>query len=108
QAAIAMGHVSKPQFASVLVPLTCNEDVMVRQAAMQALRRIKSADACIAALHPGQSNEIVTGVLRTLRGMYDAKVVEAVGAFIARQPDAKLRQEAIRTLTRLYQKEAAW
>src|SRR5205814_866302 len=96
QAAIALGHLGKAAGAKELVGLTWDEDVMVRQAAMQALRRMNAADACLAALGPGQRNELVSGALRTLRGMYDAKVVAAVGAFVVRQPDAKLRQEAIR------------
>ena len=52
--------------------------------------------------------ERIIGVLRTLRGMHDAKVVSGIASYLDRETDPKFRQEAIKTLARLYQVEAPW
>ncbi len=66
QAAIALGHL-RPDRASedALVPLTGDTDVMIRQAAQQALRRLNAVDACIAVLNGKTSPSVVAGALRS-------------------------------------------
>jgi len=108
QAAIALGHFGNLKLAKELVPLTADEDVMARHAAMQSLRMLNAHDACFAVLNPYANPNVTAGALRTLRTMHDPKVVEHVGQFLATSTDQPLRKDALVTLTRLYQKDAEW
>ncbi len=108
QAAIAIGHLNKPELAKQLVPLTADDDIMVRHGAMQSIRRLNNADPCIAALDAWHKPEVVAGALRTLRRMHEKKVVDAVGNYLANESQPKMRQEAIKALTPLYKQDAPW
>jgi putative membrane-bound dehydrogenase-like protein len=108
QAAIGIGYLGKRDLAAGLVPLTADVDPLVRHAAMQSLRRLKTADVCIAALKDFSKPQVALGAMRTLREFHDANVVTAVAEVLAKAPTPALRQDAIRTLAKLYRVEGKW
>jgi putative membrane-bound dehydrogenase-like protein len=108
QAAIGIGYIGDASLGSNLVLLTADSDPTVRHAAQQALRRLKSSAACVAALSPATSPDVVAGALRTLRAMYESRVVSAISSYLTIERRVLPRREAVKALSRLYQKEAAW
>lgn len=107
QAAIGAGRLARPDLAPALVPLTADEDAMVRHAAMQSLRRMNAIEPCLDALASG-SPDVAAGALRTLRTMHDVKAIDAIESLLARRECPSLRRQGVHALARLYQKEKPW
>jgi putative membrane-bound dehydrogenase-like protein len=105
QATIAAGRVSSAALAPALIAATADEEVTIRHAAIQSLRRLNAIEACGRALAKGGDPEIARGVLRALRGMHDPKAVALLSSYVEKEKDPALRGEAARTLGRLYQQE---
>ncbi|HEV2296438.1 MAG TPA: HEAT repeat domain-containing protein [Tepidisphaeraceae bacterium] len=106
QATIAGGRVGNDALAAALISSTADQEVTVRHAAIQSLRRLNAVDACGEALARGADPEIARGVLRALRGIHEAKAVAILSRYLETEKDGALRGEAARTLGRLYQQEA--
>ena len=106
QAVIGLGRLGKLEAAPQLLLRTADSDYTVAHLAVQALRRLKASDVCLAAIDQNDAR-IRRGAFLVLQSLYEPKVVDAL---IARLPHAegKLKDGIFNALARLDMKEAPY
>ena len=108
QAAIGLGRLHDPSFNAELVPLTADDDQLVRFAAQQSLRLLGGSDACIAAISATAKPKVIAGAMRVMRSEHDHKTVIGLENLLENDNRTIVHHEAIKTLARLYEVEATW
>jgi len=108
QAAIAVGRSGRVDLAPHLIAVAADRDPRTAHAGMQALRRLRADQACIAAIHEHKSAGTVAGALRAMREMHTLAAVAAADEFVKHEKEPALRKEAITCLARLYTVEGDW
>jgi len=107
QAVIGLGRSGKPELAEGLLPFVTDKDPVIAHAAINALVALKATDVCLKSL---DSNDpyMHTGALRVLQSFHEPAVVDNLLSRLSKTSDSALRKGLVRTLARLYQKEADW
>ena len=115
QAAIALGRSAEAGVAAHLVPLTADEDGMVRHAAMHALRQLAATDAvavakaCARAVcDESSSMAVALGALRALGGVHDLAAVDALAELVATSRNDERNGAILAALARLCHREGPW
>jgi putative membrane-bound dehydrogenase-like protein len=110
QAVTALGRMHRAESAESLLALVTDADPLVSHAAGQALITLHAVDVCLASLDsPGRAAS-VPGAMRVLQAFPEEKVVQGLLQRLARSraTDDPNRRPIVRTLCRLYQREAEW
>lgn len=94
---------------TAIAPLVGDADPIVAHTAMQVLRQLSATDAMLAIIDNAQaSTPLRNGAFSVLRGIHDAKTVDALIARLGSTKDATARQGLLTALCRLYFVEGAW
>ena len=104
QAVIGLNRLNKPEAASALLPLTLDSDPVVAHVAVNALVSLKAGEVCLKALGTTET----PGALRVLQALHESTVVDGLLSRLAEAKDDTLRRGILKTLARLYQREADW
>ncbi len=105
QAAIGLGRLGKTDAAAALLPLTTDADPLVAHVAIHSLVTLRASDVCLRALDSAQP---ITGSLRVLQSLHEPPVVDGLIARLGKTSDPTRRQQILKTLCRLYFREADW
>jgi cytochrome c551/c552 len=105
QAVIGLRRLGKKELSPAILPLLADADPVVAHIACQVLIAFRAIDTCLTALNQDNA-KIVTGALRVLQSLHDAKVVDGLLSHFDQSNSQ--RQAIFRTLCRLHYKEADW
>ncbi len=108
QAVIALGRLGKTEAASAMLPLVADSDPIVAHAAVQSLTSLRAAEVCLGAFDSPGSANLIPGAARVFQSLHETRVVDGLIERLARAADAASRQTILKTLCRLYQREADW
>jgi putative membrane-bound dehydrogenase-like protein len=113
QALIGLGRLGRQEPAGEILPLAAlpakkpeqAADGVIQHVAVQSLVSLRAIDACLQAI---ESPALRSGALRALQYMHDHRTVDGLIRRLDTTPDAAGRRAVLRTLVRLYHREAEW
>ena len=92
-----------------MTPLLADADPIVAHTALQALVRLKAADATLAILDDAKASPALrAGAVRVLQSIHEPRVVDALIARLAKQTDEASRAGLLTALCRLHFVEGVW
>ena len=100
QAVTGLARLGDKGSADAIFPLSADPDPVVAHVAVNALVALRASAPCLKAMTPA--------AMRVLGRLHDETVVGSLAERLAERPDAERRQAILRTLCRLYTKEADW
>jgi putative heme-binding domain-containing protein len=107
QAAIGLGRLGRRDQAADLIALLDDVDPLVRHVTVKSLVQLDAGDACLKA-YPTASPNLATGCLQVLHSLHESSVVEGLLSLNAAATDPVRKLALLRTLARLYSREAEW
>ncbi|HEY7156584.1 MAG TPA: HEAT repeat domain-containing protein [Gemmataceae bacterium] len=108
QAVVGLARLNKPRTAASLLSLTADADPIVAHVAVNALVKLRAAEVCLQTLDNPDAAKFVPGALRVLQALHEPAVVDGLIARYRKINDPLARRLLLRTLARLYQREADW
>ncbi len=109
EAAVALARLGKTEHAAAILPLVSDEDSVIAHTAVQALSRLKAADACFSIVDRADAAPTAhSGALRVLQGLHEPAVVDGLITRLDNETDVARRQGLLIALCRLYNHEGTW
>jgi len=107
QAVVGLARFDIQETDSAILPLTADADPLVAHAAVNALVTLKATDVCLKALDPA-TPKLIPGAVRVLQSLHNAPTVDGLIERLKSTSDDISRRSILKTLCRLYDKEAEW
>ena len=109
EALIALERIATAKQNKLMTPLLADADPIVAHTALQALVRLKAADATLAILDDAKASPALrAGAVRVLQSIHEPRVVDALIARLAKQTDEASRAGLLTALCRLHFVEGVW
>ena len=108
EAVVSMARLGRLDHAAALTPLLADGEPVIAHTAVQALARLRAADACFASVDRSDAPAERVGALGALQLMHEPGVVDGLLARLAKETDSTRRQGLLTTLCRLHSAEGQW
>jgi len=108
QAVTLLGRRGDVAVADKMLPLTADADPLVAHLAVHSLVMLGAADVCLAAFDSSGNAALQPGAARVLQALHETNVVDGLIARLGTAPDEGMRRILLKTLARLFNREADW
>ncbi|HYV34400.1 MAG TPA: HEAT repeat domain-containing protein [Gemmataceae bacterium] len=108
EAVTALGRLGRKEAIAKMLPFAGDKDDVLAHIAIKNLADLRAWEPPLNAMQPGTPSRMLLGCSQILQYQHDPVVVDAVLAKLDTATDAEVRKYLLRSLTRLYHKEAPW
>ncbi len=109
EAAVALGRLGRSEHARALASLLGDTDPVVAHTVVEALIRLRAADASLAVVDDARASAAArAGALQFVQSLHELPVVDALLARLERESEPGRRLGLLRALSRLHFVEGTW
>ncbi len=109
ESVVALARLNRREHAPALAKLLGDADPIIAHTVVQALVRLRGAEAAFAVLDRADTPSASrTGALRVLQALHQEPVVDGLITRLKRETDSPQRDDIVRALCRLYYVEGKW